>query len=86
MTTIDEETLRIYEEIKVAQRDGNLLMCANKLAQRLVGTIERSTPQPRSMEQQISRLDNSPVGRQIPASRRESIGREVMDGVRVSNL
>ena len=40
----------------------------------------------RTMEQQINRLDNSPVGREIPVSVRESIRREVMDGIRVSNL
>jgi hypothetical protein len=32
MPTIDEETLRLYEEMKAAVRDGDLLTYANKLA------------------------------------------------------
>lgn len=121
--SLDEDTLKIYEEIKAAEKEGNLLMYANGLARRFavsvrteprdpvifqgredavtvspspsgrrqlgdraVETIRPPTPQPVSMERQINRLNNSEVGRSIPAPIREQITREAMDSVRVSNL
>lgn len=76
--TLDEDTLRIYEEMKAAVREGDLLSYANKLARKFAA--------PRIMEQQVDRLNNSSVGRSIPVPVREQIRREVMDNVRIAQL
>lgn len=76
--SLDEDTLRIYEEMKAAVNEGDLLSYANKLA--------RKFATPRIMEQQVDRLNNSSVGRSIPAPVREQITREVMDNVRIAQL
>jgi len=117
MPTIDEETLRLYEEMRAAARDGNLLSYANNLARSMANRTpmtreefrettrnirsqrieDQPTPQPRralfhedappqNEVEAVARLNNSAVGRQIPAPVREQIGREVNDGVRVSQL
>lgn len=94
--TLDEKTLILYEEIKAAVREGNLLMYAGQLARRLIeqpeqinsNTVRPPTPQPRRslFGEQVNRLNNSPVGRAIPVPVREQITREVMDSVRVAQL
>ncbi len=95
--TIDEETLRLYEEMRAAARDGNLLSYANNLARSMAGgripdermrNSPRVSPQsnegqsgpqprralfqenipPRNEAEAVARLNNSVVGRQIPAS------------------
>ncbi len=99
--TLDDITLEIYNEMKAAVRDGDLLSYAGKLARKFAAPIRRedavetrSNPttirppisQPRSMEEQIGRLNNSSVGISIPAPVREQITREVVDRVRVAQL
>lgn len=43
--TLDEETLKIYEEMKTAIRDGDLLTYAGKLARGFVGSTRREDTQ-----------------------------------------
>lgn len=99
--SLDEDSLRIYEEIKAAVREGDLLSYANKLARKFAAPIRREdvvetrsnpntvrppTPQPASMQGQINLLNNSEIGRLISTSMREQITREVMDNVRIAQL
>lgn len=99
--SLDEDSLRIYEEIKAAVRDGDLLTYAGKLARKFTTPIRREdvveirsnpntvrppTPQPISMQGQINRLNNSEIGRSISTSVREQITREVIDSIRIAQL
>jgi hypothetical protein len=86
--TIDTETMRLYEEMKAAVRDGDLLSYAGKLARTMMGrvsgetdaretifnsdSIRPPTPQQRSMEQQTARSNNSPVRRELSEGSRVS--------------
>ncbi len=114
MPTLDDITLEIYNEMKIAARDGDLLGYASKLARSMAGgripdermrNTPRVSPQsnegqsgpqprralfqenipPRNEAEAVVGLNNSVVGRQIPAPVREQIEREVNDGVRVFN-
>ena len=84
--TLDEETIKLYEEMKVAARDGNLLMYANRLAVRIGSVETRSNPEtprspiPQPMREQMVRE----AVRSVSQRYNEIIG--LGDNVRVANL
>jgi len=75
MTTIDEVTMELFEGIKTAQREGNLLFYLNEIAKRMVGSTTQNDWRIRRGEE--VRIPPSPSGR-IPDP--------VRDTVRVANL
>ena len=100
MTTIDEVTMELFEGIKTAQREGNLLGYVNGLAKRLVRDpvredVVRSPPRDPAIFQgraDAVRIPPSPSGRTQLGDRAiyrpmpASVREQAMDIVRVANL
>lgn len=91
MPTIDELTMGLMQNINVdrlteAKRNGRLITYYAEVAGRILGDpdsinrreMEISEARAPTMQDQINRLDNSPVGRSIPERIRQAITREVI--------
>ncbi len=87
--SLDEETLRLYEEMKAAARDGNLLAYAGNLAKAMVGRTEvRREPETtrRSLFEPPVEIRSVPPITRPPTPAPIPVRRGVNDGVRVGNL
>ena len=73
--SLDSDTIKIYEELKIAARDGDLLSYAGKLARSMMGQtpmVEARLPIPPPRMMNESAVD----------AHRRTVG----EGIRVSNL
>jgi len=78
--SLDSDTIKIYEELKIAARDGNLLSYANKLARSMMG--ERVSVETGARET----ISNPDLIRPPTPQPRSPVRRELSEGSRVSNL